>query len=189
MDDDPIPISLVANYMFCPRRAWLEAVGEKVESAQIAQGTYDHRKVDRYGGAPDADSFQAVNIRHEGWGVSGRLDAARMTDEGIVIREYKATPVKHAMQVTEAMRTQLALQAACLEDMGFAVAGTEIFFTTHHRRVEVELDQEDYDQARKAVEETRALINAGHAPEPLEDSVRCMRCSHAGICVPEERQI
>lgn len=29
MDDDPIPISLVANYMFCPRRAWLEAVGEK----------------------------------------------------------------------------------------------------------------------------------------------------------------
>ena len=32
MDDDPIPISLVANYMFCPRRAWLEAVGEKVDS-------------------------------------------------------------------------------------------------------------------------------------------------------------
>ena len=71
-------------------------------------GHLDHRKVDRYGGAPDADSFQAVNIRHEGWGVSGRLDAARMTDEGIVIREYKATPVKRAMQVTEAMRTQLA---------------------------------------------------------------------------------
>ena len=91
MDDDPIPISLVANYMFCPRRAWLEAVGEKVESAQIAQGTYDHRKVDRYGGAPDADSFQAVNIRHDGiGGVSGRLDAACMTDDGIIIREYKA---------------------------------------------------------------------------------------------------
>ena len=65
MDDDPIPISLVANYMFCPRRAWLEAVGEKVDSDQIMRGTYDHRKVDRTGGAPDADSFQAVNIRHE----------------------------------------------------------------------------------------------------------------------------
>ena len=45
MDDDPIPISLVANYMFCPRRAWLEAVGEKVDSDQIMRGTYDHRKV------------------------------------------------------------------------------------------------------------------------------------------------
>ena len=38
MDDDPIPISLVANYMFCPRRAWLEAVGEKVDSDQIMRG-------------------------------------------------------------------------------------------------------------------------------------------------------
>ena len=143
---DPIPISLVANYMFCPRRAWLEAVGEKVDSDQIMRGTYDHRKVDRTGGAPDADSFQAVNIRHEEWGVSGKLDAAKMTDDGIVIREYKATPVKRAMIVTEAMRTQLALQAACLEDMGFHVAGTEIFFTTHHRRVDVELDEDDFYQ-------------------------------------------
>lgn len=29
MDDDPIPISLVANYMFCPRRAWLEPSEKK----------------------------------------------------------------------------------------------------------------------------------------------------------------
>ena len=100
MDDDPIPISLVANYMFCPRRAWLEAVGEKVDSDQIMRGTYDHRKVDRTDGAPDADSYQAVNIRHEEWGVSGKLDAAKMTDSGIVIREYKATPVTHKFRIS-----------------------------------------------------------------------------------------
>lgn len=189
MDDDPIPISLVANYMFCPRRAWLEAAGESVDSTQMAQGFYDHRKVDRTGGAPDADSFQSVNIRHEEWGVSGKLDAAQMTDDGVVIREYKATPVKRAMIVTPAMRTQLALQAACLNDMGFQVARTEIFFTTHHRRVEVELDDADYEAAKQAVDETRALINAESAPEPLEDDSRCMRCSHVGICLPEERKL
>mgnify|MGYP002644207540 CR=1 FL=1 len=188
-EDTDNPISLVANYMFCPRRAWLEAVGEKVDSDQIMRGTYDHRKVDRTDGAPDADSYQAVNIRHEEWGVSGKLDAAKMTDSGIVIREYKATPVKRAMIVTPAMRTQLALQAACLENMGFHVAGTEIFFTTHHRRVEVDLDEEDYENAHKAVEETRTLINSEQAPEPLEDSARCMRCSHVGICLPEERKL
>ncbi|MCO6558351.1 MAG: CRISPR-associated endonuclease Cas1 [Bifidobacterium sp.] len=186
---DPIPISLVANYMFCPRRAWLEAAGEKVSSAQIAAGTYGHRKVDRFGKAPDADSFQAVNIRHEAWGVTGRLDAARMTDDGVVIREYKATPVKRAMVVTDAMRIQLALQAACLKDMGYEVAGTEIFFITHHRRVEVELEEEDYREAKRAVDETRALIDADTAPQPLEDDERCMRCSHVGICLPEERKL
>lgn len=189
MDDDPIPISLVAHTIFCPRRAWLEATGEKVESSQIERGNYDHRIVDRTGGAKDADSFQAINIRHEEWGVSGKLDAAQMTDDGVVIREYKATPVKRSMTVTEAMRIQLALQAACLMDMGYRVAGTEIFFTTHHRRVEVELDEDDFAQAKDAVDQTRALITSDTAPEPLEDDARCMRCSHVGICLPEERKL
>lgn len=189
MNDDPIPISLVANYMFCPRRAWLEAVGERVDSAQMSQGTYDHRKVDCIAGADDSDDYRAVNVRHEVWGVAGRLDAAKMTDEGVIIREYKATPVKRAMIVTDAMRTQLALQAACLEDMGFRVAGAEIFFTTHHRNVEVELGSEDYERAHTAVKETRALINSDSAPEPLEDDARCMRCSHVGVCLPEERKL
>ena len=189
MDDDPIPISLVANYMFCPRRAWLETVGEHVDSAQMERGAYDHRRVDRVDTAGDADDYQAVNIRHESWGVTGRLDAAKLTDDGVIIREYKATPVKREMIVTEAMRTQLALQAACLEDMGYRVAGTEIFFTTHHRNVPVELGEDDYLNARRAVEGTRNLIAAGHAPEPLEDSPRCLRCSHVGICLPEERRL
>lgn len=189
MHDDPIPLSLVAHTIFCPRRAWLEAAGERVDSDQIAQGDYDHRKVDRAVRAHDADEFQSVDIRHERWGISGRLDAARMTENGVIIREYKATPVKQAMTVTDAMRIQLALQSACLEDMGFRVAGTEIFFTSHHRVVEVELTVEDRDLAQKAVQRTRELINAETAPEPLEDSPRCLRCSHVGICLPEERAL
>ncbi|OZG65050.1 CRISPR-associated endonuclease Cas1 [Bifidobacterium eulemuris] len=188
-DEDPIPISLVANYIFCPRRAWLESVGESIDSEQMAHGFYDHRKVDRTGGASDADAFHAVNVRHEEWGISGKLDAAQMTDDGVVIREYKATPVKRAMTVTEAMRIQLALQASCLNDMGYRVAGTEIFFTTHHRRVEVDLNEDDYAAAKQAVDETRALINSDTAPDPLEDDPRCMRCSHVGICLPEERKL
>lgn len=189
MDDEPIPISLVANYMFCPRRAWLEAVGEKVDSAQMAHGMYDHRKVDRVGSIGDADEYQSIDIRHEEWNVSGRLDAAKLTDDGVIIREYKATPVKREMIVTEAMRIQLALQAACLEDMGYRVAQTEIFFTTHHRNVVVELDEDDYRNACRAVADTRRLITSDSAPEPLEDSARCMRCSHVGICLPEERKL
>ena len=29
---EPLPISLVAHHVFCPRRAWLEAMGEKTDS-------------------------------------------------------------------------------------------------------------------------------------------------------------
>ena len=37
-ESDPIPISLVAHTVFCPRRTWLEAVGEKVDSEAMAAG-------------------------------------------------------------------------------------------------------------------------------------------------------
>ncbi|KAA8820730.1 CRISPR-associated endonuclease Cas1 [Bifidobacterium vespertilionis] len=190
MHDDPIPLSLVTHTIFCPRRAWLEAVGERVDSDQIAQGDYDHRKVDRVVGAHDKDEFQSVDIRHERWGVSGRLDAARMIENGVIIREYKATPVKQAMTVTDAMRIQLALQSACLEDMGFRVAGTEIFFTSHHRVVEVikENRRDDWPwngrTRRPALDAMNSLLDYAYALL-LSDCIRalisCGLDPHAGF--------
>jgi CRISPR-associated protein Cas1 len=44
--DEPIPISLVAHTVFCPRRAWLEAVGERTDTDQMAAGARAHRRVD-----------------------------------------------------------------------------------------------------------------------------------------------
>lgn len=35
MVSDPIPISLVVHSVYCPRRAWLESVGEKTDTMQM----------------------------------------------------------------------------------------------------------------------------------------------------------
>ena len=188
MDEDPLPISLIADFVFCPRRAWLEMQGERVESAQIQQGTNDHAVADRFTGADDAGLFHAIDIRANQWNLSGRLDAVQLTEAGAIIREYKATPVKREMRVTDAMRIQLALQAMCLQEMGYNIAGTQIFFTSHHRRVNVELTSDDFHDAECAIKGTRALANSDVAPEPFEDSPRCMYCSHVGICLPDERK-
>jgi CRISP-associated protein Cas1 len=40
---DLIPISLVAHHAFCPRRAWLEAMGESTHAHQMAVGVAAHR--------------------------------------------------------------------------------------------------------------------------------------------------
>ena len=170
--EDTLPISLICDFIFCPRRAWLEIQGEKIESLQMERGFHDHRAVDDANGGRGDTDYRAVNVNHQGWGLSGRLDAVRLNeDNGVIIREYKATPVRRSMDVTHAMRIQLALQAACMEDMGYRVDGTEIFFTSHHRIVPVELRKSDYEEAYGSV----------------QDDPRCMRCSHAGICLPEER--
>ena len=43
---EPITIGMAAHYVFCPRRAWLEANGEATDTQQLAIGLDAHRKTD-----------------------------------------------------------------------------------------------------------------------------------------------
>jgi CRISPR-associated protein Cas1 len=36
-ETDPIPISMVVHQAFCPRRAWLEVMGEQTDTAQVGR--------------------------------------------------------------------------------------------------------------------------------------------------------
>lgn len=186
--ESDIPISLVAQWVFCPRRAWLEAAGETVDSAQMQSGFAAHKNVDNPA-TERPEETRALEVRSEELGVVGKLDCVEETEGCFEIVEYKATPVKHRPEVTKAMRLQLALQAICLADAGYDVVGTSIFFTSHHKRVSVELNDDDYRGARAAVEGVREVVYSDEAPLPLEDDPRCSRCSHANICLPEERAL
>jgi len=106
---DPIPISLVVHTIYCPRRAWLESVGEKTDTVQMQAGVDAHRRVDN-AAESRASEYRAVNVRSERLGLSGRCDVIEGTDDGpLTVVEYKATPVRRRPEVTYANRLQLAL--------------------------------------------------------------------------------
>ena len=71
--------------------------------------------------------------------------------------------------------------------MGQAVGGCAVYFTTHRSHVPVLLDDTDFETARQEVAKTKETVQSPTAPEPLHDDPRCMGCSHAGVCLPEER--
>lgn len=186
---DLIPISLVAHQVFCPRRAWLEAAGERTDTAQMAVGTRDHTAVDNPAGSR-ALRRRSIDIVDTRLGVTGRCDLVEVDDDGhLTVVEYKATPLRRRTEVTKATRMQLALQVAALRDMGFVVDGHEVYFTQHQQRVPVTLQAEDFLEAESLVEATRLTISADGAPPPLEDDSRCNRCSHIAVCLPDERAL
>jgi CRISP-associated protein Cas1 len=101
-DAEPIPLSLVSHHVFCPRRAWLEAAGERCDSYQMAAGEIAHRATDnasnsRYG------RHRSVDISHPGWGIVGRADTIEEHDGSLKVVEYKATPVRRRPELTSAM--------------------------------------------------------------------------------------
>ena len=187
-EDDSIPIGWVTHHQFCPRRAWLEASGERVrQSSQMEQGHFEHRRA-HDPQASGGSTVRGIDVRSSSLGVHGRIDVAEGDPEtGVVLVEYKATPVRRIPEVTSAHRIQLTLQRKALEEAGIPVIDQAVYFTGHRRRVFVELNDEDHAAARQAVEATRATVSASSAPEPLEDDPRCRSCSHASICLPEER--
>ena len=185
--EDPIPISLVAHQVFCPRRAWLEAAGEATDTWQMAVGTASHAATDDPGVTRPA-SLRAIEIADEALGITGRCDTVEVAPDGrLTVVEYKSTPVRREPVATDAMRIQLALQVGALRSVGYEVAGQVVYFTNHRIRVPVVLGDDDIEAARRAVVATRATVEASEAPPPLEDDPRCTSCSHAGICLPEER--
>lgn len=187
-DGDPITIGLVAHYVFCPRRSWLEAVGEVTDTYQMSAGEEAHLRTDDPSLA-HAGERRAVEVRNEEWGYTGRCDTIRMVDGALEVIEYKATPVRRKAVVTEAMTIQLALQVAALRSMGHRVVGQGVYFTDHRCHVPVELHDGDFSHARQVVERTQKMLDAATAPPPLEDASRCRRCSHVGVCLPDERRL
>lgn len=185
---DPIPISLVIHTIYCPRRAWLESVGEKTDTMQMQAGRDSHRRTDDPTQSRPAE-HRAVDVRSESLGLSGRCDVLEGTPgTPLTIVEYKATPVRRRPEVTYANRVQLALQKLCLEEMGERVERTEVYFTGHRRRVEVGLTDDDFAAARAAVHRTRGIISSATAPAPFDDDSRCGWCSHVSVCLPSEHR-
>lgn len=187
---ESIPIGWVTHHQFCPRRAWLEAADEKSrQSAQIEQGNFEHRRTHDPGQSGSA-TFRAVDVRSEEWGIHGRIDLAEGDPEtGVTLLEYKATPVRKIPEITPAHRIQLTLQRVALREAGVPVIAQGVYFTGHKRRVLIDLDGRDEAQAYEAVKATRETVDSPVAPAPLEDDPRCQGCSHAVVCLPEERKL
>lgn len=187
-EQEVIPISLVCHWVFCPRRAWLEAAGEVSDSYQMEVGFSSHEHVDDTS-TERQDEVRALEVKCEELGIVGKLDSVKHLGSGYEIVEYKATPVKQVPTVTNAMRIQLALQTMCMQSSGFEVANTAIFFTSHHKQINVQLTSEDFEAAKNAVCETFSVISNALAPAPLEDNPKCANCSHLNICLPDEREL
>jgi CRISPR-associated protein Cas1 len=190
MDDDAaasaLPISLVAHTVFCPRRVWLEASGETVESEAMTIGELVHRPSDD-GAASTTTVRRAVDVEDVAAGITGRCDAVDVdADGGLQVVEYKATPMRKRPEPTEALQIQVALQAQALRAMGETVTGAAVYFTTHNVRVPIDLTEDLTRRAHHYVVQTREIITSPTAPPVLIDDRRCNRCSHVSVCLPDE---
>lgn len=183
--DDPIPLSALQHWAYCPRQCGLIHLEQSFEdNLHTARGQAVHHLVDEPGYEIKAGVKveRALPLWSDRLGLIGKADLVEFHPDGTVFPiEFKHG--RKRQKVHDDL--QLAAQAMCLEEMlGRAVPRGAIYHASSRRRREVAVTPE----LRQLVEETAAAIRqmlaSGRLPAPANDR-RCRECSLKALCQPE----
>jgi CRISPR-associated protein Cas1 len=105
--------------------------------------------------------------------------------------DYKAGAPKEGADANELWDTdkmQLGLQALILRDNGYACSEGIIYYRATRQRIRLPITPELESWIVRQIAEARR-ISVGPIPPPLTDSPKCVRCSLAPICLPDETRM
>ncbi|HRI16317.1 MAG TPA: CRISPR-associated endonuclease Cas1 [Verrucomicrobiota bacterium] len=105
--------------------------------------------------------------------------------------DYKAGSPREGDESAELWptdRMQLGLQMLILRDNGYICREGVIYYRGTKQRVRLRLTLELEDWVEKQIVAARACA-VGPIPPPLEGSPKCVRCSLAPVCLPDETRL
>src|ERR1051326_4070911 len=88
-------------------------------------------------------------------------------------------------QLWDTDKMQLGLQALILRDNGYTCNEGIIYYRTTKQRVRLDITPELENWILQNIAEARRVIT-GPIPAPLVNSPKCVRCSLAPVCLPDE---
>jgi CRISPR-associated exonuclease Cas4 len=184
--DDYLPLSMLNQYVYCPRRFWLMYVeGEMLVNAAVLEGTLQHRRVHRAGHseAEGQETYRRLYIWSDRLQVVGFADLVEDQAGAWVPVEYKRG--KKGRWIND--HVQLCAQAVCLEERtGTTIPEGEIFYWRSRRRVRVPLDTALRNRTEEVVAAIHACLDAGRPPRPDQPYAKCRQCSLEPVCMPRE---
>ena len=186
---DPIPLSALQHWCYCPRQCALIHVEQVFEENLFTQrGQALHKRVDDPG-FEIRDGLRverALPLFCDRLGLVGKGDVVEFLPDGTPYPvEYKHGSRHKRADIAACDDLQLGAQALCLEEMfGRAVPEGALYYATSRRRRIVAVDADLRAKIETAVDEVRRLLAAAVLPPPLNDD-HCRACSLRDLCQPE----
>lgn len=185
MMKEPLPLSLLNDFLFCSRRAALKAVeGCWGENAHTVKGdlAHEHADLPGYEVAKGVRLLRALPVFSDRLGLSGKCDIVEQNEEGTLSPvEYK----KGSRRKFVNDDAQLCAQALCLEEMfGKAVLRGAVFHAASKRRRAVEFTPQLRATTEEAIAALHLLVETGNIPRAVFKPA-CEECSLYEICLPK----
>lgn len=184
-ETDPIPISALQHWAYCPRQCGLIHLEQAFEdNIHTARGQAVHHLVDEpgYEMQSGVKVERALPLWSDRLGLIGKADLVEFHPDGTIY----PVEFKHGRKRQKVHDDiQLAAQAMCLEDMlGRPVPQGAIYHASSRRRREVAITPELRARVETTANAIRAMLASGILPVPVNDG-RCRECSLKDICQPE----
>jgi len=183
-DTDPIPLSALQHWCYCPRQCGLIHLEQAfADNIHTARGQAVHRLVDTPGYEMQAGVKveRALPLWCDRLGLIGKADLVEFHPDGRIF----PVEFKHGRRRQKNHDdVQLAAQALCLEEMlGRPVTHGAIYHASSRRRREVAITHELRELVVATADAIRAMLQSGRLPPPVNDA-RCRECSLNEICEP-----
>jgi len=147
---------------------------------------------------PETIHSRSVQLGSERLGVVAKLDLveSRVTENADDLFAVETCPVDYkagapreeeegnALWPTD--RMQLGLQMMLLRDNGYHCSRGIIYYRATKQRVALDYTPELEAWILSNIAEARRVAASPHRPPPLVDSPKCVRCSLAPVCLPDE---
>jgi CRISPR-associated protein Cas1 len=173
---------------------WVQ--GEFKENEYTEDGSYRHRRVDEKDGAmprpeeldPDRPAVaRSVWLSAPAAGLTAKIDLVEIEDGSVIPVEYKRSARPDIYEgAWENDRVQLCAQGIILKENGFLCNEGIIYFAGSRSRVKIEFSDRLVKRTFDRLSLFKKTAKSGQIPPPLDHSSKCIGCSLAGICLPDE---
>lgn len=188
---DPIPISALQHYLYCPRQCALIHLEQLwTENVYTAEGRRLHEKA--HGNATesrgDCKTVTGLLLCSHALGLTGQADVVEFHRRDGRLQPYPVEYKRGRPKSNDADRIQLCAQALCLEEMlDVVIPEGALFYGKTRRRQVVSFDDALREKTRETAEAVHALLRQGATPPPppLEiANALCPSCSLCDACMP-----
>lgn len=188
---DLIPISALAQYTYCPRRAALILLERQwADNLYTAEGRQVHNIAHQSNlkqRLPDGYSVRGLFLRSDRLGLVGMTDVVEFHENPpeppqVVVVEFKRGRHKKGSQLE--YHVQLCAQVICLEEMlQMEIHKASLFFAKSQRRLDVACDQALRTMVETTVTKVREMIDSRQTPR-AKYGPKCRSCSLIELCLP-----
>jgi CRISPR-associated protein Cas1 len=195
---DYLPARMVNEYAYCPRLFFYEWVeGLFAESVDTVEGAIQHQRVDEKSTPlpaaenlpPQSIHSRSVMLASERLRVICNMDLVEAAEGVVTPVDYKHGRPREGAEGLELWpgdRAQLTLQAIALRENGYRCEEGIVYYRKTGQRVRITFDNTAIAETEALVRSAWETAKAGEIPPPLVDSPKCVGCSLAPICLPDE---